>query len=49
MYMVPIGPDADGCPQYRPYSPTRMTIQAIHYRTAAGEFVTDRTLADCGA
>ena len=49
MYMVPIDPDADGCPQFRAYSPTRLTAQAIYYRTAAGEFVIDRNQADCGA
>lgn len=49
MYMVPIGADADGCPQFRAYSPTRLTAQAIYYRTAAGAFVIDRNQADCSA
>lgn len=46
-YMVPMGKDDGGCEMYRVFSPTKMVVQAIHYRTADGRFVTDRNEAAC--
>jgi hypothetical protein len=47
LYQVPIGADADGCPIYRLYSPTRLVSQAIAYRSRAGGFTADRRAAAC--
>lgn len=47
VYMVPIGADAEGCTMYRVFSPTKATVQAIHYRTAEGRFVMDKAQAAC--
>lgn len=46
-YMVPLAERVQGCRAYRPFSPTRRVQQAIHFRTADGRFVTDRSQAVC--
>lgn len=46
-YMVPISADEDGCMMYRHLAPGRLVAQVIYYRTADGDFVTDKRLADC--
>ena len=46
VYMVPAGM-LDGCPSFRPFSPTRSVIQAIHFRNRAGGFTMNRAEADC--
>jgi hypothetical protein len=46
-YMVPLAEMVQGCRAYRPFSPTRRVQQAIHYRTADGRFVADRSQALC--
>jgi len=48
VYMVPIGEDGTGCPMFRAFSPGKAVIQAIHYRTEDGRFVTDKGEAACG-
>ncbi len=48
VYAVPIGkPDADGCQRYRLWSPTKMVVQAIHYRRADGRFTMRKDEAAC--
>ncbi len=48
VYAVPIGePDADGCQRYRLWSPTKMVVQAIHYRRADGSFTMRKDEAAC--
>ena len=47
LYQVPIGPDADDCPMFRMYSPTKLVTQAIYYRDAAGGFTMSREEAAC--
>jgi hypothetical protein len=47
LYQVPIGADADGCPIYRLYSPTKLVSQAIAYRSPDGGFTADRRAAAC--
>jgi hypothetical protein len=47
LYQVPIGDDEDGCPMFRLFSPTRMVVQAIFWRTPEGEFTMDRSEAAC--
>lgn len=46
-YMVPLVQPVQGCRAYRPFSPTRRVQQAIHYLTADGRFVMDRSQAQC--
>lgn len=54
LYMVPLDRPLDGCPAFRAFSPTRMVLQAIFFRTKAefreeeGTFTLDRNKADCG-
>lgn len=48
VYMVPLGPDAEGCAMFRVFSPTKAVVQAIHYRTADGAFVMNKQDAQCG-
>jgi hypothetical protein len=47
LYQIPIGADADGCQQYRLYSPTLMVTAAISYRSRNGGFTIDRGAAVC--
>lgn len=47
LYQVPIGADAEGCPMYRLYSPTRLVSQAIAYPGRDGGFTADRRAAAC--
>ncbi len=47
LYMLPMGEDATGCPLFQPWSPTRSVVQALHWRTADGDFTLDRARADC--
>ncbi|MFN4089581.1 MAG: hypothetical protein ACK4QW_11140 [Alphaproteobacteria bacterium] len=46
--MVPSGQDAVGCPQFRMSSGTRGMLSLPFYRTAAGDFTTNRADAACG-
>ena len=47
-YMVPLDAKVAGCQAYRAFSPSGRVPQAIYYRTADGQFVTDRGQAKCG-
>jgi hypothetical protein len=47
LYQVPIGADADGCPMFRLYSPTKLVAQVIYYRDPAGGFTTSKEDAAC--
>lgn len=47
VYMVPAGVDSDGCAMFRVFSPTKMVVQAVHYRAADGTFVMDKVEAAC--
>lgn len=48
VYAVPIGePDEQGCQRYRLWSPTKMVVQAIHYRRADGSFTMRKDEAAC--
>jgi len=47
LYMVPLAEPVGGCPAFRAFSPTRMVVQAIYFRTADGRFVTSQQEADC--
>lgn len=47
LYMVPLAEPVDGCPAFRAFSPNRMVVQAIYFRTADGRFVMDRQEVDC--
>lgn len=49
LYMLPMGTDADGCPVFQPWSPTLAVVQALHWRTAEGNFTLDRSAAACPA
>ena len=47
LVMAPIGRDARGCVQYRMQSTRRPAVQAVFYRTAAGDFSTIKEEAAC--
>ena len=47
LYMLPMGTDASGCAVFQPWSPTLAVVQALHWRTPAGDFTLDRDEADC--
>ena len=47
-YLVPIGPDKQGCMMYRGYSPTRLVTQVIHYADGKGGFTMNVAEAACG-
>jgi hypothetical protein len=47
VYMVPLGPDSDGCMQYRMHAPGRAVVQAIFYVDGKGGFTMNRGEADC--
>ncbi len=48
VYAVPVGePDEQGCQRYRLWSPTKMVVQAIHYRRADGSFTMRKDEAAC--
>jgi hypothetical protein len=47
LYMLPMGTDETGCPAFQPWSPTMSVIQALHWRTATGDFTLDRGAAAC--
>ena len=47
LYMVPLAEPVSNCPAFRAFSPNRMVVQAIYFRTADGRFVMDRQEADC--
>lgn len=49
LYMRPMGTDERGCPVFQPWSPTLAVVQALHWRTAAGDFTLDREAAACPA
>lgn len=48
-YMVPLGPDRDGCVQYRMHSRRSAVPDVIFYRDAKGGFTMNRAEADCPA
>ena len=48
LWMAPLADKVEGCPAFRPVSPGRMTVAAIHYRKRGGGFTLDRAEADCG-
>ncbi len=48
LYQVPVGNDADGCPVFRLWSPSRAVIQAIFYKDRKGGFTMDKSKAECG-
>ena len=48
LYMVPIGKDEGGCPQYSAWSRTRGVPAVVYYRQPDGEFTMFRSMADCG-
>lgn len=39
--------DEDGCRPWRLWSPTKMVIQALHYREPGGGFTTNKLAAQC--
>ena len=47
VYMVPLGPDAEGCVMYRAFSPTKAVAQVIKYRTRDGRYVSDKRETEC--
>lgn len=47
LYMLPLAAKVGDCPAFRPWSPTKMVVQAIHFRGRAGGFVMDRAQAAC--
>ena len=47
LYMAPLGPDEDGCGQFRAFSQRSFVIQVIYYRTDDGQFVPNKALALC--
>lgn len=47
LYMRPMGTDAAGCAVFQPWSRTLAVVQALHWRTAEGDFTLDRQAADC--
>jgi len=47
LYMVPIARDGRGCVQYRMQSDRRPRLQALFYRTQAGDFSTIEAEAAC--
>jgi len=47
LYMVPIARDGRGCVQYRMQSDRRPRLQALFYRTGAGDFSTIEAEAAC--
>ena len=47
VYMLPLAVKVGDCPAFRPWSPTKMVVQAIYYRGRAGGFVLDRAEAAC--
>jgi hypothetical protein len=47
LYQIPIGTDADGCPMFRMYSPTKLVAQAIYYRDSVGGFTMSKEAAAC--
>jgi hypothetical protein len=47
VYMVPVGPDAEGCVMYRAFSPTKAVAQVIKYRTRDGRYVSDNRETGC--
>ncbi len=49
LYMLPMGTDETGCAVFQPWSPTMSVVQALHWRTPAGDFTLDRDAADCAA
>lgn len=49
LYMRPMGTDERGCPVFQPWSPTLAVVQALHWRTAEGDFTLDRSAAACPA
>lgn len=46
-YLVPIGPDRDGCMRYRTFSLTRMVTQVIYYDDGKGGYTANKAAALC--
>jgi len=47
VYMVPLGPDGDGCTMYQAFSPTKAVAQVIQYRASEGRYVSDKRDSAC--
>ena len=47
LYMVPLAKPVGGCPAFRAFSPDKMVVQAIYFRTIEGRFVMSRQEAGC--
>ncbi len=47
LHMVPVARDGRGCVQYRMSSPSRPELDALFYRTEAGDFSTIEEEAAC--
>ena len=47
LHMVPVARDGRGCVQYRVQSQSRPRIEAVFYRTRAGDFSTIEAEAAC--
>lgn len=47
LYLRPVGRDADGCKMFTLFSNSKLTEQAIYYRTRDGGFSRDRSAAVC--
>ena len=48
LYMVPVGPDADGCEQYSAHAVDGLAPAVIYYRKGDGTFTPDKSEAACG-
>ena len=48
-YMVPSGTDADGCPQFSPWSSGNLVQTALFYRKADGSFTVVKEQSACVA
>lgn len=46
-YLVPVGPDRDGCMRYRAFSLTRMVAQVIYYDDGDGGYTPNKAAAQC--
>ena len=46
-YLVPIGPDHEGCMMYRTFSLTRMVTHVIYYDDGKGGYTANKNVAFC--
>ena len=49
LYMVPMGADQTGCPQFRMHSPTKAVPQVIYYADGKGGYTMNRAEASCSS